>query len=466
MKQLDQNSRRRFYGSRSTTYQMFELRQLFLDNKGDQLSEALAKKLKDLLSLSFSDKPDKPEVQNGAQSQSQAKSSETSQTNSYPSTLTPDMITKQITKKDDYSKEYIRTHYAELINADNKALLDVIRSINVFSDTKSLTACVNLIKKLEEEAKDREVPIRIDTIYSKLTEEQYKLLPTLYSKDLWYDSAYIEHYIEIISSHYDLSDELNVEEYLKYYKELTTFLDTLPELFGFYKYTVYANQLQLLYKNQRYDKDFFFKFLDLYSMRSALQTRVETYQSADFSISSCCTGKQTFRGTHKRLNMVSITRMNESDIKTYVSRFIEYFLDHGSSINVFKPYFSAEDLGLIYEKYCFYANKSIEYKYLTKTTLEGMQAERILSFPDNCQKVFAYGEEINIPFVVKNIKDVTVTIFQVNMLNYFKENKTTTVGTDINLDGMISNTTFSYSYSYPTQQKHYEKYVPSSPFYP
>ena len=78
-----------------------------------------------------------------------------------------------------------------------------------------------------------------------------------------------------------------------------------------------------------------------------------------------------------------------------------------------------------------------------------------LTFADNNEEIFAINDEVSLRVTIKNVKQLTVKIFEFNTETYYMKNKAV-FNTGVNLEGLEASDTLNFEYAQPANVKHEE----------
>lgn len=141
----------------------------------------------------------------------------------------------------------------------------------------------------------------------------------------------------------------------------------------------------------------------------------------------------------------------------------DYFTFIFQTENEASPYFEYIDsnylLKLLAETKIIYGLGDMEKWY---SMLDPQEVNRIrerieLEFLPTCKNIFKPEENVEIDIRVKNVKKLIVKVYQINSLNFYRENQAE-ITTAIDLDGLVANIEKTCNYDLPDHRRHHEKF--------
>lgn len=281
-------------------------------------------------------------------------------------------------------------------------------------------------------------------IHQRLTLEQLDellvLVPTLLRHDKFV-RAYTSRLAPAEGE--SLLDKSVLREYLS---RLNAWASRLPESQSSFKALVLGNLLKLDMSEGTYDRKRFLRYLALprtapyYSLRRFGNRRVVL---ADLNYTM---------HPHARLKRVG------SD-EVLVRRYLEHFLRSQPQYDDFAQYLDADYLERVRaETTILYGigDAASAYGKLPPAHQKEIRDRVEVRFSPDNRSHFQPDESVVLSVEVKNVDQLIVKIYQINSLNYYRNNSKP-LGTDVDLDGLVANAQKVFEFSQAAQLRHEEK---------
>lgn len=97
------------------------------------------------------------------------------------------------------------------------------------------------------------------------------------------------------------------------------------------------------------------------------------------------------------------------------------------------------------------------YSMLSPQDVNQLKEKIELEFLPGCKTVFKADEPVEINARVKNIKKLIVKVYQINTINFYRENLSE-ITTAIDLDGLVANIEKTCNYDLPEHRRHHERF--------
>jgi len=186
-----------------------------------------------------------------------------------------------------------------------------------------------------------------------------------------------------------------------------------------------------------YDKDRFLEYLKLprnvvYVNREYLARR----EHRDFVVD--------LNASYQGQTVLPPVRIDEPLVRTFLAHL---FLTE----DTYEPYKTY--VNDVYLKYLFAETKILAglgdmekwYSMLPPGDYQALKERVDIDFAPTNKQVFGPDEPVSLDVYVKNVSNLIVKVFEINAMNYYRENKRE-VDTDINLDGLVANEETVYPY--------------------
>lgn len=285
-------------------------------------------------------------------------------------------------------------------------------------------------------------------VHNMLTVEQLEECLKL-KPDLIKQSNFINVYLTKLRPNDDVNWAADDKEYELYLKRLIKFADRLSAVHNSLKANIMYLQLSYNMKKGVYDKDLFMHYLKMprpvHYMKNSYLDRKEFYRT-----------KVNLNASFQKYIQLPAIKVDEQLVRYYLMHFLKD-----------APDFKA------YEDY-------IEYNYLKRLFAETKlvngigDQEEWFALMNNPTQVKALRDRIDIELLptnkdyitidddlvidvaIKNVKDLTVKVFEINTTSYYRQNLSE-ITTAIELDGLVANATTSKKYKLPPMRRHEEK---------
>ncbi|KAK8814324.1 hypothetical protein WA158_008186 [Blastocystis sp. Blastoise] len=423
-----------------------KFQQELLENKEDELSPELKKSLMDKLNIKLTP-PQKINI-------SRVNNEETMNRNENNSITS---LSKEVYQELFDSKLSIDTISECGINKFFKLLSEkeiseiLLKKIH----NSGIPGFLDALKKYKLKAKDFDIS---KYFYLLSLDELIELNSTSNNNEYSKNHDYVIQYMKCISSKYNLEDK---DEYIPYYKELEEYISTLPYPTKYFEVSVYYSHLEYLEKHNEYDLDLLKYFLSIPKPENIYMKEVNKLSLISYFLPF----SSSLKSQLKINNLESIDNYNcapfcknyyTSESLNVINRILcHFFLEVDKSI--FSEYIEEKKLNELYETTLLLSGQSKIAPHLSKYTIEHLERTKKLCFENYNKEHFIYGEPIDIYCKVKNISSFTVQLFRINLLNYYKENHSTIIQSDIDLDGLIPQYTKIYINDKPSIVEYTQK---------
>ncbi len=240
-----------------------------------------------------------------------------------------------------------------------------------------------------------------------------------------------------------LTDQTELRSYLERLKSWT---ESLPPAQNSFKALVLGNLLRLDLSESKFDRGLFIEYLKLprsaayYEPRKLINLNVGLVQ-LDFAMDP----------------QVPLPAMG--DDSELVRRYLEHFLQAEDSVNEFAAYLKRDYLErvLAQTKILFgIGDEATWYAKLNPTEQQELKERVEVRFAPHNPHHFDAQDEVALEVEVKNVDQLLVKIYEINLLNYYRSH-TQAPGTDIDLDGLVPNQQRQLSFAQPAQRRHLER---------
>ncbi|MEZ6135956.1 MAG: hypothetical protein R3C53_13725 [Pirellulaceae bacterium] len=241
-----------------------------------------------------------------------------------------------------------------------------------------------------------------------------------------------------------LADRSELREYLQ---RLVAWSDRLPTSQNSFKAYVIGHLLRLSLTEGKFDRDLFLKYLALPRQASYYNVqRINTLRVAPVDLGYAL---------NPQVPLVPI-----SDDHEIVRRYLEHFLQADASADAFAEFLNREYLDrVLAETMILYGIGDAATWYAKLPPVDQkMLRERIeLRFAPQKELRYAVEDDVQLAVELKNVNQLIVKIYEVSTLSYFR-NKTTAIGADLDLDGLVANAERKFQYQQPADRRHTEHF--------
>lgn len=240
-----------------------------------------------------------------------------------------------------------------------------------------------------------------------------------------------------------LTDKAVLRSYLE---RLRSWVQSLPPSQNSFKALVLGNLLRLDMSESRFDRELFVEYLKLprsaayYEPKKLVNLNVGLVQ-LDFVMNP----------------QVPLPAMG--DDRDLMQRYLEHFLQADDNLNDFAPYLKREYLERVLAQTRILYGIGEEATWYAKLTPAEQQElrERIeVRFAPHNSHQFNANDKVSLDIEVKNVKQLLVKIYEINLLNYYRTHSQAP-GTDIDLDGLIPNLQRQLNFAQSAQRRHSER---------
>ncbi|CAD8169655.1 unnamed protein product [Paramecium pentaurelia] len=359
-------------------------------------------------------------------------------------------------------EEYIKNAYSEKgilkLKTNLFCKLDLIQlsksTIKVidifFSKIDSLIIEFNNIPEFYNELIKRDdYKNRFDAIhFKKLTLNQMKKIINLNIKFLENQQFVGYLYFKKYNlGKYDKNDENfqdNKDLFLSKLKKGYLWSKTLPDKFRSLSDQILLELLQLGIEFKHFDFDLFSEYLknpkDFYSNSTQQQRDYQSKIRREY---------QSFWHEFHEFNYqrwMSVDKMIEKYLEKYFSLHDNY--------SIFELYLEANYLKMLKAECNLYKGDEVPNltEYFTNSQIKQMNNNKILNLCDNNKQYFFKGDPVTLYIELKNISNLTIKIFQINMKNFYMA-KSEQLTSNLCLDGFIPTEEINFNYDYPPIKK-------------
>lgn len=237
----------------------------------------------------------------------------------------------------------------------------------------------------------------------------------------------------------------NKAELRKYLDRLLEWARRLPPSQNSFKALVLGNRLRLDLREKKFDRDVFLEYLAL--PRSAPYYELRPYRGRRVVMAEL---------NYSMNPQVPLPAMrNDSEL---VLRFLEHFLKRDSSVDVFSKLLKRDYLErvLAETKILYGAGQSkVWYAKLSAIQQRQLRDRVEMRFAPHNADSFAADSDVSLDIELKNVQELIVKIYEINTPAYLRNNARS-IGTDIDLDGLVANSQQTLRFSQPAELRHIE----------
>ena len=374
----------------------------------------------------------------------------------YPSELTEEMIKKEITKFIDskakeeskkfrfLTKKEQKEKFEELIlNKKNKDVLDIIKEnpgINYYllSDN-AFNTLVNIFNEAEQN-----IILTSYLILDQFTLNQLELLMKKLTNTLILDKNSIMS--AFINKKYEPELSTMKSDLVGQRKVLISIFNEVKQYNGFNNYlssTLYQI-LELGKEINDYDYEFFIEYLKNPMSNSQynnlFQDNKQIANNTNFySVNQLSSLQDTFYRINIIDDYIEYFFINK---KATTKNFDKYLSSHYLE----REYFKAEILRGDDVKY----NPSTHAQYISKDEYESLCKKVEITICEHNKKNFAIDEDVTIDFDIKNVNNLSISIYEINTENYYL-NKKQAITSLIVVEGLITDWESNYAFNEKSQ---------------
>lgn len=259
---------------------------------------------------------------------------------------------------------------------------------------------------------------------------------------------FINTYLTKLRPNNDVDWKADDKEHEAYLKRLLAFSDRLPLAYNSLKANIIYKQLQYNIRKGIYDKNLFIRYIKM--------PRPVHY------INPKLLNTNTSRGTHVDLNASHEAFLSLSPIgndERVVRRHLMHLLKTAPTQKEYTDYIEYN-----YLKRLFAEIKLVNsigdaekwYALMDSPSMVKNLRDRIdIEILPTNKKYLEPNEKVVLEVGIKNIKDLTVKIYDINTTGYYRQNLSP-ITTTLELDGLVPNRKTSKKYSHPPMQRHIE----------
>ncbi|CAD8194852.1 unnamed protein product [Paramecium octaurelia] len=359
-------------------------------------------------------------------------------------------------------EEYIKNAYSEKgilklkINLLTKLDLiqlskSTVKVIDIyFNKIDSLIIELNNIPEFYNELMKREdYKNKFDAIhFKKLTLSQMKKIMTLNNRFL--ENLYFVGYLYFKKYNlgkYDKNDENfqdNKEYFLSTLRKAYLWSKTLPDKFKSLSDQILLELLQLGIEFKHFDFDLLSEYLknpkDYYSNCTQQQ---KDHQSKI---------RREYQSFWHEFHDFNFQRWIQPD--KMIEKYLEKYFQLHENYSIFELYLEANYLKMLKAECNLYKGDEVTNltEFFTNSQIKQMNNNKILNLCDNNKQYFFKGDPVTLYLELKNISNLTIKIFQINMRNFYMA-KSEQLTSNICLDGFIPTEEISFTYDYPPIKK-------------
>jgi hypothetical protein len=248
--------------------------------------------------------------------------------------------------------------------------------------------------------------------------------------DLSSNVEFVKAYVARIRPNSDIEWKRDPEARIEYCNRLWEYVRGLALSFNTLKANVLHERLVLDRSRGAYDKDRFLEYIKLPRSASYMNPKyLEDSEARRYSVNSSA--------DYKSWTDLSPIGDDEALIRDYLSHFL-------AQEESYKPY--AEYISDTLLKQLFAETKLVNkvgdaeqwYSLLSPDQIQALQGRVDADFAFTNREVFAPDEVPHIELFVKNVKKLIVRVFEINTLNYYRDQRKP-IDIQINLDGLVPN---------------------------
>ena len=330
----------------------------------------------------------------------------------YPHELNEEKVQEEVDKQ--YKRGNVQSSYYEkmlMVNKEKdkaKEILDNVsdRGLPGVVDTIMLYLSHLDSTEKEKDSKKKADAIAVRKYYIHLLsfenmDDLRNRVKSTYNYDLFYNSSFLSQYIKRFGlSELSDSDPVSIELYesacmrrIDFFRE-----HQLPQL---------ANELYDLLKEQSkrevFNKDLFIEYIQLQS---------KSYDEKE---------KKSY--TQPR------------SLSSFTKNFLVHFFPEEDPMQ-FTHYLINNEVMRIYEEQSLLKGYDITTNYLSASTVESLRMKEICQLLPSNKLFYKTGEDVQIGIELKNIKQLSIHVFEINTLAYYQANHTS-IPISIDIDGLV-----------------------------
>ena len=320
-----------------------------------------------------------------------------------------------------------------IIDKSSCALPHIINRLPTLSNVK------NLIKHIVNYFKKDSSPNR-EMIFKKLTQSQMLALGNEY-KDLTdlTPSFVDELYHKSFPEHTSINKIKDITVLKKIF--LWSLNSKLTAAYPGIKRKILRILLNNLWKQNSVDPEFFEEFIKNPSSPDEIFSKKVTKKWTDDYIS------------------FSFLKDDDQNVAEIVTGYLRLMNGQGADIARYSEFFNSSYFSKLQAEFQLKNGERVEkvLEIFTKTELDFLNEEKYMNFAEK-KTDFLPGEKVSLVLEVKNIKKLSLKLFEINTANYTREIKENP-SNDVKLDGLVSISEKTFYYQQPTIVAHKESFV-------
>lgn len=279
-------------------------------------------------------------------------------------------------------------------------------------------------------------------IHSQLTIAQLyeckQLMP-----DLKNTQPFIQAFINKLHPESFIDWENDKEEKENYLKRLWNFVQTLPQAQNSLKAHVLYHLLDFQRSNGQYETELFIEYIKLPRNSGWVNSHyLRQHRSHRVNLNT---------------NFKNFTLLDPvHDDSELVRDYFENILAKKPNFNRFKQYINHEYLQEVFASAKLLHDKGKPedwHSMLSPAKLAELRDRVEINILPTSPKFFSENDKVSVDVAIKNVNNLFVRVYEINTQNYYRENLSE-ITTAIDLDGLIANYQYNYTYDKPAFVRH------------
>ncbi|MCC9603935.1 hypothetical protein LOC67_25565 [Stieleria sp. JC731] len=257
------------------------------------------------------------------------------------------------------------------------------------------------------------------------------------------DNAFVDAKLHRLRPNADVDLSQQPKERLEYLQQVEAYTQTLPAAYSSLKVSALYRLLEANLKAGIWDKDLFMRYLQLPRQSSIVSPLLAKMPD-----------RANLGQDYSKVAFLPPVGNDEPLIETY----LEHFLLEADDFNTYTPFLDPQYVRRIFARTKLMSGVSNQQPYfemLSASERKELRDKVELTFVPQNQTRFDSDDQTNLIVDVKNIDKLVVRIYEINSLAYYR-NHSSTLDTDIDLDGLVPTHERTIEFDRPSIVRHRE----------